>query len=469
MGNVEFEFIQDPPTFEVELLTEAEAISVGLTPAAYKGENGKSPYVDEEGFWWEYDDEAQEYKNTGIQSDKGAAQAATEAAALANAAGEAANAAAEKAEEAASNVEQSISDADAAAQAAIEAAGNADAAAQVANNAAQSADQAAQDATAAGEAAKSSAQKADEAAERANQAASGVGLRKLVVETLPEPEQMEDDTIYLVPSKTSAESNVYDEYIKIEGNAELIGSTAVDLSNYVQDEQLTKALADYAQKSELNNYIPKSEADNFATKEDLGDYAKSADLDKYATTESLSDYATKEQLSTYAEKSDLEGYIPVSERETFATKDELEGYIPVTEKPDFATKNDLEGYLPASKEAELATKTDLTNYIPTSKESEFATQTDLQTKADQATVNEALDQKADLLDGKVNPDQLPEHLIIGEDTELPPVELGLDADTLQGHSANYFATATASAAQENDELSDAEINAAWDEVWEVSA
>lgn len=43
--------------------------------------------------------------------------------------------------------------------------------------------------------------------------------------------------------------------------------------------------------------------------------------------------------------------------------------------------------------------------------------------------------------GKVTGTQLPENLVVSEDAELPPVELDLNADTLGGHSPNYFQTA----------------------------
>lgn len=47
-------------------------------------------------------------------------------------------------------------------------------------------------------------------------------------------------TIYLVPSKTTGSGNVYDEYIWVEADNkfEFIGTTAVDLSGYVQTKDL---------------------------------------------------------------------------------------------------------------------------------------------------------------------------------------------------------------------------------------
>ena len=61
-------------------------------------------------------------------------------------------------------------------------------------------------------------------------AVNSVTLQK--VESLPEPG--ESNVIYLVP-KSGSGNDIYDEYIYIDGKPEHIGSTQVDLSNYVQE------------------------------------------------------------------------------------------------------------------------------------------------------------------------------------------------------------------------------------------
>lgn len=61
-------------------------------------------------------------------------------------------------------------------------------------------------------------------------AINSVTLQK--VESLPEME--ESNVIYLVP-KSGSGNDIYDEYIFIDGKPEHIGSTQVDLSNYVQE------------------------------------------------------------------------------------------------------------------------------------------------------------------------------------------------------------------------------------------
>lgn len=61
---------------------------------------------------------------------------------------------------------------------------------------------------------------------------NGINTNFQVVNTLP-TENISTSTIYLVPSTTPGEENIYDEYIYVNGNWEHIGSTTVDLSYYV--------------------------------------------------------------------------------------------------------------------------------------------------------------------------------------------------------------------------------------------
>lgn len=56
-------------------------------------------------------------------------------------------------------------------------------------------------------------------------------LKKEVVQTLP-TQDIDENTIYLVPKQTAGTQNVYDEYMYINNAWELIGDTEVDLSNY---------------------------------------------------------------------------------------------------------------------------------------------------------------------------------------------------------------------------------------------
>lgn len=62
-------------------------------------------------------------------------------------------------------------------------------------------------------------------------AVNEIGIRVLVVDELPE--EGASATIYLVPSEDPDQENIYNEYMWIEDAWELIGSTAIDLSDYM--------------------------------------------------------------------------------------------------------------------------------------------------------------------------------------------------------------------------------------------
>jgi len=80
------------------------------------------------------------------------------------------------------------------------------------------------------------------------------------------PASGEPNVIYLVPKTTALTNNVYDEYIWQDNAWELLGSTEIDLSNYVTTTDLATALADYVTTSAFNtaiaNYYTKTEVGN---------------------------------------------------------------------------------------------------------------------------------------------------------------------------------------------------------------
>ena len=67
-----------------------------------------------------------------------------------------------------------------------------------------------------------------------------LGLKFEVVEQLPATG--ESNTIYFVPSSEAGDDNIYDEYVWIADSSsfEKIGSTAIDLTDYVQDEDMVE-------------------------------------------------------------------------------------------------------------------------------------------------------------------------------------------------------------------------------------
>lgn len=97
-----------------------------------------------------------------------------------------------------------------------------------------------------------------------NQLISGiVTLNILVVQTLP-TQDISTTTIYLVPKQDTGTSDIYDEYLYINNAWELIGTTQIDLSNYVTTTDLSTALADYVTSVGLATI--------------LADYVQSSDL-----------------------------------------------------------------------------------------------------------------------------------------------------------------------------------------------
>lgn len=56
----------------------------------------------------------------------------------------------------------------------------------------------------------------------------------VVVQELPPIAEAQEYTIYLVPASSGSQSNYYEEYLVINGSYQLIGSTAIDMSNYVE-------------------------------------------------------------------------------------------------------------------------------------------------------------------------------------------------------------------------------------------
>lgn len=69
-----------------------------------------------------------------------------------------------------------------------------------------------------------------------------------VVQTLPSSD-ISTSTIYLLPKSSSEQQNIYDEYIYVNNSWELIGSTAIDLSNYYTSTQVDNLLSNKASKS----------------------------------------------------------------------------------------------------------------------------------------------------------------------------------------------------------------------------
>ena len=88
----------------------------------------------------------------------------------------------------------------------------------------------------------------------------GTGISREVVESLPAIEEANDYTIYMVSNNSSSEDNIYNEYLLINNNWEMIGSTEVDLTNYyikkeVDDKVNAKPGTKTAQGGEIFNDV----------------------------------------------------------------------------------------------------------------------------------------------------------------------------------------------------------------------
>lgn len=66
-------------------------------------------------------------------------------------------------------------------------------------------------------------------------------IKTISMKVVPErPQVGETNIIYLVPSAKQEPENIYDEYIYVDNKWEKIGSTEIDLSNYVKNTDFTK-------------------------------------------------------------------------------------------------------------------------------------------------------------------------------------------------------------------------------------
>ena len=72
--------------------------------------------------------------------------------------------------------------------------------------------------------------------EAVGNASSGM-VKRSIVQTLPQSD-IDSNTIYMIPKITAELDNAYNEFMYINNNWELIGSTEVDLSNYLQNSDI---------------------------------------------------------------------------------------------------------------------------------------------------------------------------------------------------------------------------------------
>ena len=121
-------------------------------------------------------------------------------------------------------------------------------------------------------------------------------IKRQIVQTLP-TENIDTNTIYMVPKATPQTNNIYDEYMYINSAWELIGTTEVDLSNYqTLITSTNKVNADYIDDSQsTNKFTNATEKQTWNGKQDLIDtnHKLSADLLADGTTNKPSEWNNK--------------------------------------------------------------------------------------------------------------------------------------------------------------------------------
>lgn len=83
------------------------------------------------------------------------------------------------------------------------------------------------------------------------------------------PTNPQTNIIYLIPNAKAELENIYDEYIYVNNKWEIIGSTAIDLSDYYTIEQINTLLYDYITSNDLEEILV-----DYVKTETLNDYVK---------------------------------------------------------------------------------------------------------------------------------------------------------------------------------------------------
>ena len=93
------------------------------------------------------------------------------------------------------------------------------------------------------------------------QTAVSGALKREIVQTLP-TEDISTTTIYMIRNSESSGTNIYDEYMYINSQWELIGTSATDFSNYYTKNETDNLLSGKVDNSTLGSYYTKTENDN---------------------------------------------------------------------------------------------------------------------------------------------------------------------------------------------------------------
>lgn len=140
------------------------------------------------------------------------------------------------------------------------------------------------------------------------------------------PASGESNVIYLVSKSQTSEDNIYDEYIWVNNDWELIGTTQIDLSNYVTNDSLSSTLSNYVLTTSLNSTLG-----NYSTTSEINQK-----LNNYVTNDTLNTRLTNYVTSgTFAEA--LQGYATDVDLNTRLNNKSIQVVSALPESPDANT------------------------------------------------------------------------------------------------------------------------------------
>lgn len=137
-------------------------------------------------------------------------------------------------------------------------------------------------------------------------------LKISVVAKLP-TENIDTDTIYLVPKSDTekADDNIYNEYVYVNNKWELIGTTAVDLTNYVKNTDFANSSKGGVIKSSstageisVNSSTGIASVNGWSSKVDAEDGKSLIDTTKITKLDNIAENATKTAVADKKETID---------------------------------------------------------------------------------------------------------------------------------------------------------------------
>ena len=138
-------------------------------------------------------------------------------------------------------------------------------------------------------------------------------LKREIVEVLPEVEEADENTIYMVGTGTGSEDSVYEEYMIINGGFEKIGSSEVDLTNYALKSEVATAKSEAIATAGTNADSKIAAKVGDVGSDTVKDYVDQAEADAISSAKSYADslasnYATAAQgakADTALQKADI--------------------------------------------------------------------------------------------------------------------------------------------------------------------